>query len=237
MEMDAQMEAGHLPTGDTKHRAVRQMFDSIAPRYDVVNRVMTFGLDIRWRRRTVRSLGLPAGSRVLDLASGTGDLCRVLERHDYRPVSVDFSLGMLQADHRSHAPKIQADATRLPFEDGMADGVVCGFALRNFVDLGEFFDETARVVRPGGRVAFLDAAEPRNRVLRWGHGLYFRRVVPKVGGWISGHRAAYEYLPRSLAYLPPAPEMLSRLESAGFRAARRKLLSGGAAQLVTATRT
>jgi demethylmenaquinone methyltransferase/2-methoxy-6-polyprenyl-1,4-benzoquinol methylase len=174
---------------------------------------------------------------VLDLASGTGDLCVVLDRSGHRPISVDFSYGMLQADHRSGAPRVQADVCRLPFADDVADGIVCGFALRNFVDLGAFFDEIARVVRSGGRIALLDAAEPKSRVMRWGHSLYFRRIVPKVGALISGHGAAYQYLPRSLAYLPPAPEMMARLEAAGFRSARRALLSGGAAQLVTATRS
>lgn len=225
-----------LPTGDAKRRAVREMFDTIAPRYDLVNRVMTFGLDTRWRRRAVRSLHLPPHSLVLDLASGTGDLCIVLTRYGHRPISVDFSFGMLSADHRSNAPRVQADVCSMPFPDASADGVTCGFALRNFVDLGAFFDDLARVVRPGGRVALLDASEPENRFLRWGHGLYFRGVVPRIGGLLSDRRA-YRYLPKSLAYLPPPAEMLARLETAGFTAVTRVLLTGGAAQLMTATRS
>jgi demethylmenaquinone methyltransferase/2-methoxy-6-polyprenyl-1,4-benzoquinol methylase len=225
-----------LPTGQDKHRAVQAMFDDIAPRYDRVNRIMTFRLDVRWRKRAVRSLGLPTGSRILDLASGTGDLCIELARQGFRPLSVDFSFGMLSADHRSQAPRVQADVCAMPFPDASVDGVTCGFALRNFVDLGAFFDDVARVVRPGGRIALLDACEPENSLLRWGHGLYFKRIVPRVGGWLSGNPTAYRYLPKSLAYLPPAPEMLARLEHAGFTDARRQLLFGGAAQLITATR-
>ena len=224
-----------LPQGEAKVRAVREMFDTIAPRYDLVNRVMTLRLDVRWRKRAVRTLALSDGSRVLDLASGTGDLCVELARQHLAPVSIDLSFGMLRAD-RSGAPRMQADILRLPVPDGCADGVTCGFALRNLVDLGTFFDELARVLRPEGRIALLDAAQPENRVMRWGHGVYFGKVVPKIGGLLSDG-SAYRYLPRSLSYLPPPDEMLDRLRDAGFTAVTRELLTGGAAQLITATRT
>jgi demethylmenaquinone methyltransferase/2-methoxy-6-polyprenyl-1,4-benzoquinol methylase len=178
-----------LPQGDEKRRVVRDMFDAIAPRYDLVNRIMTFRLDVRWRRRTVRDLQLPAGARVLDLAAGTGDLC----------------------------------------------GVTCGFALRNFVDLGGFFTELGRVVRPGGRMALLEVAEPANPLLRAGHGIYFGKVVPRIGALLSD-ADAYRYLPKSVAYLPEPPAVLGMLRDAGFPDARRALLSGGIAQLLTGTR-
>ncbi|HEY5874835.1 MAG TPA: ubiquinone/menaquinone biosynthesis methyltransferase [Ilumatobacteraceae bacterium] len=223
-----------LPQGEAKVRAVREMFDTIAPRYDLVNRVMTLRLDVRWRKRAVRTLALPDGSRILDLASGTGDLCLELTRQHLTPISIDLSFGMLQAD-RSGAPRMQADILRLPVPDGCADGVTCGFALRNLVDLGTFFDELARVLRPEGRIALLDAAQPENRLMRWGHGVYFGKVVPKIGGLLSDG-SAYRYLPRSLSYLPPPAEMLDRLRHAGFTAVTRELLTGGAAQLITATR-
>jgi demethylmenaquinone methyltransferase/2-methoxy-6-polyprenyl-1,4-benzoquinol methylase len=119
--------------------------------------------------------------------------------------------------------------------DASADGVTCGFALRNVVDLGGFFAELGRVVRPGGRIALLDAAEPENPILRAGHGLYFKRVVPAIGGALSD-RSAYEYLPRSMAYLPPPERMIAMLAEAGFPDASRRLLTGGAAQLLTGTR-
>ena len=147
------MNSRALPQGEEKTRYVRSMFDAIAPRYELVNRLMTFGLDVRWRRRAIRDLRLTPGSRVLDLASGTGDLCIELDRQKMRPISVDFSFGMLRADHRSRAPRVQADVCVMPFPDAVADGVTCGFALRNFVDLGSFFDDLARVVRPGGRIS------------------------------------------------------------------------------------
>src|SRR5687768_10860268 len=181
-----------LPQGDEKVRAVREMFDTIAPRYDLVNRIMTFGLDVRWRKRATRSLRLSPASLVLDLAAGTGDFCRELAAAGMRPVGVDLSYGMLAAA-RTDAPLVQADVLRLPVDDAIADGVTCGFALRNFVALEPFFAELARTVRPGGRIALLDVARPRNLVLRWGHALYFGSVVPRIGGLLSD-RAAYRYL-------------------------------------------
>lgn len=211
------------------------MFDTIAPRYDLVNRLMTMRLDVRWRRRAVASLALGPGAVVADLASGTGDLCIELAKGGIRPISFDLSFGMLAADRRSGAPRVQADILRLPLPDGSVDGATCGFALRNLVDLGEFFDELGRVVRPGGSIALLDACEPENRLMRAGHGLYFGKIVPRIGGLLSD-KGAYRYLPRSLAYLPPAPEMLARLGQAGFTGAKRALLTGGAAQLITARR-
>ncbi len=223
-----------LPEGEEKVRAVQAMFDAIAPRYDLVNRVMTFRLDVRWRRLAVRSLRLQAGATVLDLASGTGDLCVELAAAGYRPLSFDLSFGMLAAD-RSGASRVQADILRLPLPAGVADGATCGFALRNLADLGAFFDELARVLRPGGRIALLEVATPPNPLLRAGHAVYFGRIVPRIGGLLSDP-AAYRYLPRSVAYLPAPAAMVARLAEAGFTDVRRRLLSGGISQLVTATR-
>ena len=228
------MKDAALPEGEEKVRAVRSMFDAIAPRYDLVNRVMTFRMDVGWRRDAVRSLRLPGGSLVLDLAAGTGDLCRELQSAGLVPVGVDLSWGML-AHARTTAPLVQADALDLPLPDGAADGATCGFALRNFVDLERFFGELARVLRRGGRIALLEVAEPRSRVLQWGHGIYFGSVVPRIGALLSD-ADAYRYLPRSVAYLPPPDRMLDLLRAAGFVEVDRRLLSVGIAQLITATR-
>jgi len=228
------MPGEELPTGEAKVRAVRGMFDAIAPRYDLVNRVMTFGLDRGWRRRAVRALDLAAGSVVLDLAAGTGDLCRDLQAAGHRPVGVDLSWGMLAAA-RTTAPLVQADVTRLPVPAARVDGATCGFALRNLADLDAFLVELARVVRPGGRVAVLEVSEPDSALLRWGHGVYFGKVVPRIGGLLSD-RSAYRYLPRSAAYLPPPPELIRRFEAARFTGTTRSALGAGAAQLLVATR-
>ena len=225
---------GPLPEGDAKVAAVRNMFDTIAPRYDLVNRIMTFGMDRGWRRSTVRSLSLPAGSVVVDLACGTGDLCRDLVGGGYRAIGVDLSLGML-AHARTTSPLVQGDALALPLPDGAVDGVVSGFGLRNFVSLQPVFDELARVIRPGGRIALLDVARPASAVLRAGHTLYLGRVVPMIGGLLS-HRAAYQYLPRSLAYLPDPAALMDMVGRAGFGAVERRMLSGGIVQLYGATR-
>lgn len=223
-----------LPRGEEKARAVRGMFDRVAGRYDLVNRVMTFGLDVGWRRRTVRELRLPGGALVADLACGTGDLCTELGRNGYRAVGFDFSRGML-ANATTEAPLVQADALALPLADGVLDGVTCGFALRNVSDLGALFAEAARVVRRGGRAAFLETAEPEGRLTRAGHRVYFGRVVPLIGGALSD-RDAYRYLPRSMAYLPPPDELVGMLRVAGFADEVRLPLAGGVAQLLVGTR-
>jgi demethylmenaquinone methyltransferase/2-methoxy-6-polyprenyl-1,4-benzoquinol methylase len=224
-----------LPEGDEKVAAVRSMFDAIAPRYDRVNRIMTFRMDVGWRRKAIRSLALPGGSTILDLACGTGDLCRELAEAGLRPVGVDLSFGMLAAA-RTDQPILQGDVLRLPVPDGAVDGVTCGFALRNFASLPPFFAELARTVRPGGRIALLDVAQPPNRLLRFGHGIYFGRIVPRIGAVFGSDPAAYRYLPRSVAYLPEPGVMLGQLAEVGFVDVERRLLTGGLAQLITATR-
>lgn len=213
---------------------VRSMFDAIAPRYDLVNRVMTFRLDTRWRRRAVRDLKLRPGATVLDLASGTGDLCIDLKRVGLIPISMDLSYGML-ANGRSEAPRAQADILRLPVPDQSVDGVICGFALRNLVDLHTFFVECARVLKPGGRIALLDVGVPHNPILRFGNNIYFGKIVPKIGALISDG-PAYRYLPRSIAYLPERHTLVQMLRDAGFADATHAQLSGGLTQLMVGTR-
>ncbi|MBA4810246.1 MAG: ubiquinone biosynthesis methyltransferase UbiE [Acidimicrobiaceae bacterium TMED77] len=228
------IESG-LPTGEEKAKAVQDMFDQIAPRYDFVNRVMTFRLDVRWRKRTVAALELDAGSTVIDLACGTGDFCCELEDAGINTLGFDFSIGMLQAS-RSKSPLAQADILKLPIQDGVVDGATCGFALRNLTELPAFFEEVSRVLKPGGRIGFLDVAEPENRLLNWGHHFYFDRIVPKVGALLSD-KSAYSYLPKSFAYLPPHQEILTMLENAGFSQVKRQLFAPGSVQLFSGKKT
>ena len=223
-----------LPTGPDKVVAVRAMFDTIAPNYDKVNRIMTGRLDVRWRRTTVDALGLAPTSLIADLAAGTGDLVYELERHGMSAVGVDLSMGMLSAAPRPF-PRAQGDAMALPFPDGSLDGVTCGFALRNFESLPPFFEELARVLRPGGRIGLLEVGQPSNPVLKFGYEQYFGRVVPRIGAMFSDARA-YAYLPRSVEYLPEPDETLSLIGAAGFDRGHHRQLSGGIAQLFTATR-
>jgi len=210
-----------LPHGDDKAIMVQAMFDQIAPRYDLVNRIMTFRLDTRWRKRAVQDLRLKSPSLVLDLASGTGDLCIDLTKRGHTAISIDLSFGMLSND-TSSAPRVQADILRLPMPDGSVDGIICGFALRNLVDLPQFFAELFRVVRPGGRISLLDVGIPHNWFIRTGA--------------LLSDGAAYRYLPRSVSYLPAPDVLLQMIVDAGFADAQHHELSGGLTQLMHGTR-
>ena len=224
-----------LPAPAEKAAAVDAMFDTIAPRYDRLNRILTLGLDVGWRRTAVRALGVPAGARVLDIACGTGDFCRELAKQGARPIGLDRSAGMLRATAAPVAtPLLRGDGLALPLRDHAVDGITCGFALRNVVALEPLFAECLRVLRPGGRVALLEVAEPERAWARAGHRVYFRHVVPFVGGLLSD-RAAYRYLPDSTEYLPAPAELVARLERVGFTAVTRRLLGLGAAQLLCGT--
>jgi demethylmenaquinone methyltransferase/2-methoxy-6-polyprenyl-1,4-benzoquinol methylase len=223
-----------LPPLEEKTERVRSMFDAIAPRYELVNRAMTFGLDARWRRRAVSALGLAPGSLIVDLACGTGDLSRAASRQGLIPIGVDLSFGMLAASHGT-GPLIEADASRLPLANASVDGLLCGYALRNFTDLETSFAEMARVLRPGGRVALLEVGAPKGALVKRGYSLWFDHVVPAIGGLLSDAQA-YRYLPASTIYLPEADELRRSLLSHGFSGVNHHPLSGGLSQLFTATR-
>jgi demethylmenaquinone methyltransferase/2-methoxy-6-polyprenyl-1,4-benzoquinol methylase len=213
------------------------MFDRIAPRYDALNRVLTAGLDQTWRRTLLDAARVGPGDLVVDVACGTGDLAELARSRGARTVGVDFAREMLRGARRRgiEAGFLQGDAAALPLATASAAVVTCGFALRNFVDLGAVFAEMARVLTPGGRLALLEVDRPASRWLRRLHGVYFDRVVPRIGGWLSD-RAAYAYLPRSTAYLPDASALAALIERAGFRQVQRRRLLLGTAQLWTALR-
>lgn len=226
-----------LPQGEEKGRAVREMFDRIAPRYDLLNRLISLRLDQRWRAAALASLSLGPRDVLLDLACGTGDFLSLAAASGARLIGADFSGGMLRAARARGTPGdlLLADAARLPLGGGSVTALTCGFALRNFVRLEEVLGEIARVVAPGGRIALVEVEVPRSRLLRAGHALYFNRLVPAVGGLLSD-RSAYAYLPRSVAYLPPEAELLDRIRLAGFTGVAKRRLTGGVAQLLTARR-
>jgi demethylmenaquinone methyltransferase / 2-methoxy-6-polyprenyl-1,4-benzoquinol methylase len=222
-----------LPDPEHKAQSVEAMFDRVAPKYDRMNRLLTMRLDVAWRRAAIREIELPANSTVIDLACGTGDMCNDLATANYAPIGFDFSAGMLRAATTT-APLVRADVLRLPVPDHCVDAITCGFALRNFTALEPFFAECARVVRPRGRVILLDVGEPQSRLFRFGHHIYFRKIVPFIGGLLSD-RAAYSYLPASTAYLPEPRALVAMVRSAGFHGVIHRRYGLGAAQLIVGT--
>ena len=226
-----------LPPAEEKSGFVRAMFDRIAPRYDLLNRLMSLGMDQSWRSEVVEASGIGPGSLVVDVASGTGDLAELARARGARVVAVDFALGMLRAarPRGEGAWRVQADAALLPLPDACADVVTCGFALRNFQNLDAVFRECARVLVRAGRVGFVEFDQPPPGMLRWGHELHLRRIVPRIGAWLSDG-PAYRYLPASMHYLPSEKQLISHLERAGFTRVGKTSRMLGAIQLLSAER-
>lgn len=221
-------------TGTLPPDEVRQMFDTIAPRYDLANRLMTAGLDRSWRRHAAASADLAAGERALDLCTGTGDLA--LELADRvtpsgEVVGLDASPEMLvrarqKADAAgARAVFVEGDACDLPFEDDTFDAATVAFGARNLPDLDAGLREMARVVRPGGRVVVLEITTPRH--LRAFYGVWFDRVVPILGGLVAGDRAAYSYLPASVRRFPGTQELARRMQAAGLEQVGWRTFAGG----------
>ena len=216
------VESGRLPS-----EGVRRMFDRIAPVYDLMNRVMTAGLDRRWRRLTVQE-AVRSGDRVLDACCGTGDLAVAASAAGAaRVVGVDFSERMLERARRK-APLlewVQADVLALPFEDGSFDAAVVGFGIRNVEDLERALRELRRVLAPGGRVGILEITTPRGLLAPF-YRVWFDRIVPLLGRLLPGG-AAYTYLPASVRRFPGPEELTELLGACGFERVRVRLFAGG----------
>lgn len=215
---------------------VAEMFARIAPRYDLLNRVMTGGRDRRWRAITVAETRLPRGGHALDVATGTGDLAFALARvagPRGRVIGVDFTASMLELARLkiqpgTPAPEFRhADALHLPFADATFDAVTIGFGLRNVTDVPRALAEMHRVLRPGGRMACLEITKPRIPLLAAGFYAYFEHVVPLIGALLNGSREAYTYLPSSLRPFPDAPALRQMMLQAGFRRVHVRLLNVG----------
>jgi demethylmenaquinone methyltransferase/2-methoxy-6-polyprenyl-1,4-benzoquinol methylase len=222
-------------SGTLQPEEVRGMFDRIAPVYDAMNRVMTAGLDRRWRRLAVREVVWP-GDRVLDACCGTGDLAIEAERRGGRVVGLDFSERMLERARRKSGTIewVQGDALALPFEDGEFDAVTVGFGVRNLADLEGGVREAARVLRPGGKIAVLEITRPRG-LLRPFFRLWFDVLVPLAGKILPGG-TAYTYLPASVRRFPDPEDLAALFASAGFGNVRYRLLGGGSVALHVAER-
>jgi len=235
------MSLNVTPTpGAPERAAVRSMFDRIAPRYDLLNRVLSAGTDVRWRRRAVDFLEIPPPARVLDLCTGTADLLIEALGRDPRNsgLGVDISHGMLvrgaaklaECGLGARAALAGGDGERLPVREGRFDGALVAFGIRNVGDPVAAMREVRRALRPGGRFVVLEFSMPRG-VLGTAYRTYFRRVLPRLGGLVSGDASAYSYLPASVARFP-TPEVFARLMGeAGFEEVRWQLLTGGIACL------
>ena len=225
-----------VETGRLAAPEVETMFDRIAPVYDVMNRVMTAGLDRSWRRLAVEAVIQP-GDRVLDACCGTGDLAVAAEREGGIVTGLDFSPRMLERARRKSETVtwIEGDLLELPFEDGSFDAATVGFGVRNVADLEAGLAELQCVLRPGGRLAILEITQPRG-VLRPFFSLWFERIVPLLGKVLPGGKA-YTYLPASVRRFPGAEELAALLERQGFEQVRFRLLGGSIVALHTGVRT
>lgn len=217
------------------------MFAAIAGRYDLLNRVLSLGLDRRWRQEATHAAFAGGAARVLDVATGTADLALAMKR--YRPeaevVGVDFVeemlvLGRRKARRQGLAVRLeQGDGLALPFDDATFDAVTIAYGLRNFADTGRGLREFYRVLRPGGRLVVLEFPPPPKGAFGRLFRLYFLRVLPRIGGLVSGQGGAYSYLPDSVLKFPPPAELARALEDAGFSEVRYKLQTFGVSALHT----
>jgi demethylmenaquinone methyltransferase/2-methoxy-6-polyprenyl-1,4-benzoquinol methylase len=227
-------------------RRVREMFATIAARYDLLNHLLSGNVDRKWRRLVAKTLYAKLHGinvRILDVACGTGDLAFTLHQSgEAHIVGVDFCRPMLDiaaskaSKHGFQVPLIEADALVLPFRDGSFDGTTIAFGLRNLASIEAGFKELLRVLKPGGSIAVLEFSRPNTRVLRSLFSIYFTKVLPVFGGLISGSKSAYQYLPESVARFPTQEELASIMRQAGFEEVTFQNLTGGIAALHVGTR-
>jgi len=224
--------------------ANRRMFDGIAGRYDLLNRLLTLGLDRRWRRRAAAALEPRAGGRYLDIGCGTGDVALGLLRQapealvaGVDPAQQMLAIAARKAQRAGVGPGRLSlsvgDAMALPFADGAFDGIASAFTLRNFADRAAALAEMRRVLAPGGRLAILETSVPRNPALRLGHWLHMHTAVPLLGWLFAGDARAYCYLAASTEALPPPSSIVAELGEAGFRDTSARSLTGGVVTLYT----
>ena len=228
-------------TDQTKKEEVREMFDNIAPKYDLLNHTLSMSIDRGWRRRVVGEVRRAKPGRILDVATGTGDLAIAMARRirDVQVLGVDLSEQMLAVARR----KIEArgldgrivldrgDAERLAVADASVDVATVAFGVRNFGDLGAGLRELARTIKPGGKVVILEFSRPRNRVFRALYEFYSYKILPRIGGLVSRDKRAYEYLPASVGEFPAPEEFMAMMARAGFRNCRARSQSFGIAQI------
>ncbi len=228
-----------------KGRGIRDMFDRIAPRYDLLNRLLSLGIDRRWRRFAVGQLTVPKDGMVLDIATGTGDVALEIGRQTDNSVKIvgsDFTQGMLvlgrekiaESPYRDRILLVNAPCESMPHPDGIFNGITIAFGIRNVVDRQKGLREMARVLKPGGRAVILEFATPRNKLFRAVYFFYFLKVLPWLGGLIS-QKSAYQYLPDSVLEFPDRSTFSKMMEEAGFEDVRVYDLTGGIAAVHVGT--
>ncbi len=214
---------------------VRSMFARIARRYDLLNHVLSMGIDRGWRRAVLRQAGKLEDKVAVDVAAGTGDLTFVLEKAGAKTLGVDFTHEMLVLAENKRGTRpclfVDGDALRLPLRDDVADVATIAFGLRNLEDRVRGLAELGRIVRPGGQVLVLEFSMPKGRILGAGYSFYFRRVLPLIGGWISGDAGAYRYLPETVQEWPEPEVLQTEMEGVGLVDCGFRRLSGGIACL------
>jgi len=235
-----------LPPPDKTPARISGMFDAIAPRYDVLNRLLSAGLDQKWRHRAVSEVHLGRSARVLDLCTGTADLAMATaQRHpDAAVIGVDFSGAMLRlglekvrsAHLETRIRLVRGDATRIPVDDESCDAATIGFGIRNVAEPERALAELARVLRPGARLAILAFGQPRIPGIRTLYSWYFRYLLPAIGKLVSHHQSAYSYLPASVGTFPSPAEFVRIIESHGFVTVRAVPLTFGIVYLYVAVR-
>ncbi|MEN4477987.1 demethylmenaquinone methyltransferase [Mycolicibacterium cosmeticum] len=215
---------------------VASMFDAVARRYDLTNTVMSLGQDRFWRRQTRAALGIGPGDTVLDLAAGTGVSTVELAASGAWCVAADFSVGMLAAGKGRAVPKVGADATALPFADGVFDAVTISFGLRNVVDHVAGLREMARVTRPGGRLVVCEFSTPTNRAFATVYKEYLMKALPAMASAVSSNPDAYVYLAESIRAWPDQAALAGRIAEAGWGSVRWRNLTGGIVALHAAVK-
>jgi demethylmenaquinone methyltransferase/2-methoxy-6-polyprenyl-1,4-benzoquinol methylase len=236
--------SGEMLRGAERNRYVRRLFGRIAPRYNLMNRLMTAGLDLRWRRIAIQETRLPPGGLLLDLATGTGDVALLTVRQDpsCRVVGADFSLQMMRiGQQRVDGTQVSwcgADALSVPFRDGTFDAVISCYLMRNLSpdQIETVFREQVRLVKPGGRVVCLDATPPPDTLLKPVILFYLDTVIPLLGEFLAGTREAYTYLPRSTEAFKTPRELVGLMTEAGLVQVRCRTFMMGVMSLLVGSR-
>jgi demethylmenaquinone methyltransferase/2-methoxy-6-polyprenyl-1,4-benzoquinol methylase len=222
-----------------KRQQVKEIFDDISPKYDFLNHLLSLGIDKRWRKKALKLTGLSDNTLLLDVACGTGDFAIQAYKYGVQNIiGADFSGNMLRLFNKkaewSRGNTVQLTAEEIPLKEECVTNITVAFGVRNFFDIPQGFHSFYSILKKGGKVTILEFSLPKNRVIGWLYSLYFKKILPGIGGLIAGNRAAYQYLPDSVEEFDKKVNLQELLKEAGFSKVRRHLLSFGVVQVVIA---